>query len=141
MKMTLKDLKEKYYGLATLGDLTLPVKLRYAITCNIESMKEHAERIEKMRNDLCEQYCKRDDNGDPVMVNSIVNGIKRSNYDMDEKTEMAMNKEYEDFLKTEEVEIEIRKVKISVLEECEEKERYDLPNVAQQLAMNFMLEE
>lgn len=140
MKMTLKELNEKYLGLTSLGKLTLPTKLRYAITCNIEDMQKHVERIEKMRKDLCERYCKKDDAGNPVMEESIINGVRRSNYSMDKKEEKEMNKEYEEFLETEE-EVEIKKVKISVLEECEEKERYDLPNVAQQLAMNFMLEE
>lgn len=141
MKMTLKELNKKYMGLAALGNLTLPVKLRYAITCNLEAMQKHAERIEKTRKELCEQYCRKDEDGEPIMVDSIVNGVKRSEYDVEKKAEKAMNKEYEDFLETEEVEIDIRKVKFSILEECEEKDRYDLPNVAQQLSMNFMLEE
>lgn len=141
MKMTLKELNEKYLGLTTLGNLTLPIKLRYAITCNMEAMQKHAERIEKVRKDLCEQYCKKDEHGELVMIDSIVNGKKRTEYDMEQKAQRKMNEEYESFLETEEVEAEIRKVKFSVLEECEEKDRYDLPNVAQQLAMNFMLEE
>lgn len=141
MKMTLKEVNEKYAALAGTGHLTLPIKLRYAITCNLDTLQKHAEHIEKTRKELCERYCKKDENGNPVMIKSFTGGQKRSNYDMSPKDERAMNREYDNFLETEEVEVEIRKVKLSVLEECEEKDRYDMPNVAQQLAMHFMLEE
>lgn len=140
MKLTLKEVNEKYIGLADLGKLVLPIKLSYAVAKNIDTLQPHVERIEKERKKLCEQYAKKDEDGNPKMIKSIVGGQERSNYDMDPGEQQAMNKEYEDFLETEEVDVEIRKVKLSLIEECE-KDRYNIPNVANQTALMFMLEE
>lgn len=141
MKMTLKEVSEKYAALAGTAKLTLPIKLGYAITCNLDAMQKHVEHIEKIRKELCERYCKKDADGNPVMVDKFVGGKKESSYDIAQDEVRELNREYENFLENEEVELEIRKVKISVLEECEGKERYNIPTVAQQLAIHFMLEE
>lgn len=140
MKMTLKEVNEKYIGLAGLGKLVLPIKLSYAVAKNIDTLQPHVERIEKERKKLCEQYAKKDKDGKPKMIKSVVGGQEHSNYDIDQEAQQVMNKEYEDFLETEEVDVDIRKVKLSLIEECE-KDRYSIPNVANQAALMFMLEE
>lgn len=141
MKMTLKEVNERYAALAGTAKLALPIKLGYAITCNLDKLQKHAERIEKTRKELCERYCRKDADGNPLMVDKFVGGVKEKSYDLEPEDLKEMNREYEDFMENEEVEIEIRKAKYDLLEECEKNSRYSIPTVAQQLAMRFMLEE
>lgn len=141
MKMTLKEVNERYSALASTGSLTLPIKLSYAITCNLDALRKHVDYTEKARKELCERYCKRDADGNVVMIDSFSGGQKVSNYDMEPEKEKLFKTEYEDLINTEEADVNIRKVKLSVLEECSTQERYDIPNVAQQLAMHFMISE
>lgn len=140
MKMKLKEVQTRLKGLAALGQKTFPSKLSFAVSYNIEKFQSEAERIEKERRKLCEQYAEKDDDEKPVMVDSVINGNTVKEYKMDEEDLKAFNEEYESLLETE-VDIEIRTVKAEVIEQCEKVNRYDIPTVAELLVMSFMLKE
>lgn len=140
MKMKLKDVQTRLRGLAGLGTKTFPSKLSFAISYNIEKLQKESERIEKERKKLCDQYADKDDDGNPMMVDSIINGNTVKEYKMDEEGRKAFNEEYENLLDTE-VDIEIRTVKAEVVEQCEKADRYSIPTVADLLAMSFMLKD
>lgn len=140
MKMKLKEVQERLKGLARMGIKTFPSKLSFAVSCNIEKLQKESERIEKERKKLCEQYAEKDEDGKPVMVDSAINGNTVKEYKMDEEGRKAFSEEYEALLDTE-VNVEIRTVKTEVVEQCEKVERYDIPTVAELVAMSFMLKE
>lgn len=140
MKMKLKEAQVRLQNLAKLGTKTFPAKLSFAISCNIEKLQKEAEHIEKERKKLCEQYADKDDDGKPVMVDSVINGVESKGYKMDASARAAFGEEYDSLLDTE-VDVNIRMVKTEVVEQCERAERYDIPTVAELLALAFMLEE
>lgn len=140
MKMKLKEAQVRLQNLAKLGTKTFPAKLSFAISCNIEKLQKEAEHIEKERKKLCEQYADKDDDGKPVMVDSVINGVESKEYKMDASARAAFGEEYDSLLDTE-VDVNIRMVKTGVVEQCERAERYDIPTVAELLALAFMLEE
>lgn len=139
MKMKAKEVQQNLVGLAKLHSKIFPVELSYAISANVEELQKEAERIEKERTKLCEQYAEKDEKGNPVMVDSILEGKTVKEYKMNEEKKRELKKEYETLLETE-IEIKIRKVKTEVLSRCEASERYDLPSVAMIAGMSFMLE-
>lgn len=140
MKMKLREVQVRLQNLAKLGTKTFPAKLSFAISCNIEKLQKEAEHIEKERKKLCEQYAEKDDDGKPVMVDSVLNGKESKEYKMDGTARAAFAEEYDSLMDTE-VDVTIRTVKTEVVEQCERAERYDILTVAELLALTFMLEE
>lgn len=140
MKMKLKEVQVRLKNLANLGAKTFPAKLSFAISCNIEKLQKEAEHIEKERKKLCEQYADKDDDGKPVMVDSVINGVESKEYKMDAAARATFGEEYDSLLDTE-IDVNIRMVKTEVVEQCERADRYDIPTVAELLALAFMLEE
>lgn len=140
MKMKLGDVNKKLNALARMGGRTFPAKLGFAISCNIEKLQQESEHIEKERKKLCEQYAEKDEDGNCVMVDSIINNQKMQEYKMTDENRKLFGKEYDDFLDTE-IDIDIRTVKQEVIEQCETQERYSIPSVADIVGMGFMVEE
>lgn len=140
MKMKLKEVQVRFGNLMNLGKKTFPSKMSFAISCNIEKMQKEMEHIEQERKKLCEQYTEKDEDGKAVMVSSIVNGREAKEYKMNDENRNAFSEEFEELLDTE-IDIDIRTVKTEVIEQCEKVNRYDIPTVAELLAMSFMLTE
>lgn len=140
MKMTEKDVNKKYQGLVKLAKLVFPSKLNFAVSCNLEILGKEFERIEKEREKLCERFAEKDKDGNPVMADCIVNGVKTQEYKISDADRRELNEEYLALLEAE-VDLPIRVVKMEEIEKCETAERYDIPTVAQMSAMAFMLEE
>lgn len=140
MKMTERDVIKNYRSLSGLGGLALPSKLSFAISYNLEKLQRESERIEKERKRLCVQYADKNESGEPVMVDSVINGEKTQEYKMTVENRKLFGEEYDAVLDSE-VEIDIRTVKQEVVERCEQAERYNLLTVAQLLVLSFMLEE
>ena len=140
MKFAEREAIKHSNNLAELGNKVFPSKLSFAVSYNYEKMHREAERIEKERKKLCERYAEKDEEGKPVMVNSLVNGVKTQEYKMTDENSKAFRDEYDELLDTE-VEIEIRTVKREIIEQFEEKDRYSTPTVKDLVAMSFMLED
>ncbi len=140
MKMKEREVNKHLADLACLGNLTFPSKLSFAISYNIEKLQRESERIEKERKKLCERYADKDDDDNPVMEESIVNGKKMLEYKISEENMKLLTEECEELLDAE-ADIEIRTVKKDLIERCEQADRYDIPSVSQLHGMAFMLEE
>lgn len=140
MKMKEKEVSKHFSDLAGMGNLTFPSKLSFAISYNLEKLQKECERIEKERKKLCEQYADKDEDGNPIMEKSVINGTETQTYKMSDENRKTFNDEYNELLDTE-VDIEIRTVKSEVIERCEQVERYSIPSVSQLFALSFMLEE
>lgn len=139
MKMKEKEVNKHFSDLAGMGNLTLPSKLSFAISYNLEKLQKESERIENERKKLCEQYADKDEDGKPIMEKSIINGTETQTYKMSDENRKTFDDEYNDLIDTE-VDIEIRTVKSEVVERCEQVERYSIPSVSQLFALSFMLE-
>lgn len=140
MQMTLREVNRHFSELAECGGLVLPSKLSYALACNLEKLQKEAGNIDKEREKLCRQYADKDEAGNAVMVDSVINGKKTREYQISEENWKAFEEEYGALLDTK-IEIDIRKAKREEVERCEQAERYSIPTVAQLLALSFMLEE
>lgn len=140
MKMTLKEVRKNLDALNALGGIVFPVKLNFTIGYNLEKLQKEFERAEKQRLELCRQYAEKNEEGNPIMQQSNVNGQVSEFFKMSPENEVAFKKEYDDLMETE-VDIEIRTVAPEVIERCEQAERYNVPTVAQLLGMSFMIED
>ena len=140
MKMTLKEVNRHFAELSGLGKKVFPSRLGFAISCNLESLQAELERAEKMRTKLCEAYAQKDENGKAILTDSVINNKKTQEYSMTDEDRIAFSEEYAQLMDME-TDLEIRKAKMEDIERCEKAERYDIPNVAELLALSFMLEE
>lgn len=138
--MKLKEINEKANALAKLGQKVFPSKMGYAISYNYEKLEKESERIESERVKLCRQYADKDENGNPIMDKSIIDGKETSSYRMSDESRENFNEEYSTLMDSE-TEIEFRMLKMDIVERCENVERYDIPTVSELYAMSFMLEE
>lgn len=140
MKMKLKEVNERYVALANLGEKVFPSKLSFAVSYNLRKLQKETENIENERRKLCEEYSNKDKDGNPVMLDSIVNGQKTQSYDITGDAKKQMEAEYDELL-NEEVDIDIRMVKSEAIEQCENRDRYSIPSVRDIFAMSFMIED
>lgn len=140
MKIKEREVKEYFLRLTQVSDLVLPSKLSFAISYNMEKFQQEFNRIEKEREKLCERYADKDEDERPVIVNSMVDGMKKQTYKMSEENSKLFAEEYEGLLDVE-VDIEIRTVKKEVVQRCEEADRYNIPSVSQLFALSFMMED
>lgn len=140
MKMKEREVSEHFSKLSELGNMRLPSKLSFAISCNTEKLQGEVRRIEKERVKLCEQCADKDDEGKPIMVKSIINGKEVQQYKISDDNRKLFEEEYNAILDAE-VDIQIRTVKPDVIDQCEMAERYDILTVAQLLALSFMIVE
>lgn len=138
MKMKEREARERFYSLSGLGGLKVPSQLSFAISYNLEKFQREDKRIEKERKKLCDQYADKNEDGTPVMVDSVINGQKTQEYKMSDENRKAFEEELKELLETE-VDIEIRTVKEEVIERCEQIDRYDILSVAQLFTLSFML--
>lgn len=138
--MKLKEINEKANALAALGNKTFPSKMGYAISCNYEKIIKELEKIEKERIKLCKQYADKDENGNPIMDKSVVDGKETSSYHMTDENRETFNEEYNELLDSE-TNIEFRKLNMEIVERCETVDRYDILTVSELYAISFMIEE
>lgn len=139
MKMILLEVKEKHEKLIGLGNLVLPAALSYAVAYNTEKMAAEVKRMEKEREKICAGYAEKDEDGNPVIIESVVNGAVKAEYKISEENRKELKKELNQLYETE-TEVEIRKAKADLIEQCEKNTRYSIPTVAQRCDMMFMLE-
>lgn len=140
MKMTLEKAMQRQNDLESLGGLTLPAKLSFAIKRNIDNLRKETERAEEQRMMLCRRYADKDEDGDPIMVDSMNDGVVAKHYLVSNENRGEFIAEYMELMNTE-VDVDIRTVTAEQIERCEESERYSIPTVAQLSGMGFMLED
>lgn len=140
MRMSENEIARRYQELAQLGSLILPSRLAFAINYNLDKLRDEVERMEAERQRLCRQYADKDEKGEPVLVNSVVNGEKVQSYQMTDESRAFFEQEYRELGRAE-ADLEIRTAKQDTLDQCEQSGRYSVPTVAQLAALAFMIEE
>lgn len=140
MKMKESEAYERLEGLTELKDLVLPSKLSFAVSHNIEKLREEVERLDRERKKICEQYAEKGSGGEPLYDESVVNGKQTQEYRMTVENKRACLEEYRDLLESE-ADIDIRMAPANLIGRCEETERYSIPSVRQLAALAFMLED
>lgn len=133
MKMKLREASERLNGLAEVENLSLPVKLSYAISCNTEKLLQVGNRLEKERLRICEKMAAKGADGKAILED----GKYQFATPADEKSAIA---EYSELLEETE-DVEIRKVPMSELYKCEEDKRLSALSARNVKALSFMVED
>ena len=133
MKMKLNEVKEKLNDLIELENLNLPVKVGYAISCNMEKLLQINERLEKERVKICEKMAAKDVEGKAIVEDGKYLFAKPED-------EEAVMTEYKELLEEEE-EVELRTCPVKELYKCEENERFAVPTAKDIKKLSFMLTE
>lgn len=136
MKMKLNEVIEHYNGLTAvdgIADKKFPVKLSYGISKNIRKLESEVETYQRERIRICENLAAKDEDGQPVMIKTE-SGAEV--YDIPD--EKLLNQEIKELLDTE-ADIDIHMVDESVLDQCGESERYDIPSAKDLMIIGFMI--
>ena len=112
-----------------VSEKSLPVKLSYAISVNLGRLQKVAEDIGTARRKLLEKYSELDEEGKPV--------IKNGHYQIKDGEMPDLQKEM-DQLMEEENEIDIRKVDMAIIDQCDSP-RCDMLSAKDIMAIDFML--
>lgn len=138
MKMNLKEVAERLMGLKRIGEKTLPSALSFAIIHNTKVLEAEVKHLEDTRIKLCEQYAQKDEDGTPITEKYKTNGMEMEKYTFS-KDSLAMYQEEYRALEEEVVDIDIHTAERTLVERCDQMERYDVPTLADIQAMDFML--
>lgn len=139
MKMTLKQVADRHALLLTLGGLTLPAKLGFAISKNDDALTHEVNRTEQARLSMCKRYADKDEDGDPMMADSVVHGERIREYVMSAENQKAFTDEYAELLTTE-VDVPVQTVPQDIIERLDADARYSALTVGQIAGLSFMLE-
>lgn len=110
-------------------DKLYQAKLNYALAKNIMAMEQEVKIYSQSRNDIVRKFAQIGEDGNPVVSND------KYTFDSSEKQEQFISAMEE--LETTDIEIDIHKVSVSILENADEK--YDQPTAADLIALDLML--
>ena len=133
MKMKLREASERLNGLAEVENLSLPVKLSYAISYNTEKLLQVANRLEKERLRICEKMAAKGTDGKAILEDG------KYQFATPEDEEAAVT-EYRELLEEEE-EVELRMCSMDELYKCEEDKRFTVMTAKNIQVLSFMIEE
>ena len=127
--MKINEIAMKAQILAGLSRKKLPVKLGFAVSCNLDELVKWQKKTEEQRIDLCRRYSKKDDKGEP-----IINDDKYDIEDMESLTEDVKQ------LMEEEIDVSVRKVPSDLLDAVDLSDKYDALTPDEIGALQYMLE-
>lgn len=135
MKMTIREAINHFGGLTAINK-AFPVNLGYAISRNIKNLQVEVKSYDDERKKLCQRLSAKDANGKPIMIDK---GNGTQEYDISDADKEMLAKEMEELLETE-TDVDIRMMPESVFEKIAESERYDIPDISDFTALDFMIE-
>ena len=127
--MKINEIAMKAQILAGLSRKKLPVKLGFAVSCNLDELVKWQKKTEEQRVELCRRYSKKDDKGEP-----IINDDKYDIEDMESLTEDVKQ------LMEEEIDVSVRKVPSDLLDAVDLSDKYDALTPDEIGALQYMLE-
>lgn len=130
--MKLVDVKINLHTLHGLMDKKLPVRLSFNIAYNIEVLARESERIDKERIRLCEMYCDKDENGNPIILDGNA-------YSLNDDAVKRVQNEYAELLNSD-IDVPIRKVRADVFENWDDLGGYHQLSIEEIRNLFFMLE-
>ena len=137
MKMTLNEVRVRLSNLTSVSERNqkpvsekrIPVKLSISIGKNIINLESELKLLENERKKLVETYAKKDENGKAV--------IENNEYKMDDMD--SFKEEFEELLK-EEIDVDIRTVPMSIIENYDDS-KYDVLTPEDIVVIDFMIVE
>ena len=129
MRLTLKEISDKYQAFNTIIAKKLPIKLSYAISKNMTTLEDEAKVIDDNRIKLAQTYAEKNEDGSPKVINNsyVIDDIE------------SFNKELSEYYKTE-IDIDICKVNSSILDKLDDP-KYDVLSPSEIMVLQFMLED
>ena len=129
MRLTLKEISDKYQAFNKIIAKKLPIKLSYAISKNMTTLEDEAKVIDDNRIKLAQTYAEKNEDGSPKVINNsyVIDDIE------------SFNKELSEYYKTE-TDIDICKVNSSILDKLEDP-KYDVLSPSEIMTLQFMLED
>lgn len=128
--MKITEIGVKAQILSGLSKKKLPVKLGFAVSCNLDELAKWQKKTEEQRIELCKQYAKKDEKGEPI--------IKDDRYDIEDMT--ALSSDVAELM-DEDIEVNVRKVPDSLLDMIDLSDKYDALTPDEIGALQFMLTE
>lgn len=129
MKLTLKELTDKYKEFSSIAVKRLPAKLSYAISKNMTMLEKEVKLIDDNRIKLAQTYAEKNEDGTPKIVENsfVISDIE------------SFNRELMEYYKAE-TDVEVCKVNPSELDKLDDP-RYDALSPAEIKSLQFMFEE
>ena len=129
MRLTLKEISDKYQAFNKIIAKKLPIKLSYAISKNMTTLENVAKVIDDDRIKLAQTYAEKNEDGSPKVINNsyVIDDIE------------SFNKELSEYYKTE-IDIDICKVNSSILDKLDDP-KYDVLSPSEIMTLQFMLED
>ena len=127
--MKITEIRAKAEILAGLSQKKMPVKLGFAMSCNLDELTKWVQKVEEQRIDICKKHAKKDDKGEPVIVDD--------KYDVEDMGALAADVAE---LMNEDIEIQPRKVSSDLLDLIDTSDKYDALTGDEIGALQYMLE-
>ena len=132
MKVKLKDIRMAALTLHQIKDKSFPSKMSYALSKNMTVLWNEYDLIEKEREKICIRYADKGEDGKPIINGNV--------YAMSAENDRKCSKEFEDLLETE-TDVDIHHIPVSVLETCDQSDRYAVLSVGEMRSIGFLFEE
>ena len=129
MRLTLKEISDKYQAFNTIIAKKLPIKLSYAISKNMTTLEDEAKVIDDNRIKLAQTYAEKNEDGSPKVINNsyVISDLE------------SFNKELNEYYKSE-TNIEVCKIDSNELDKLDDP-RYDTLSPSEIMTLQFMLED
>ena len=137
MKIKYADIEKRYQVLIDLGGLKLPRLIRAAIARNLNLFENEVQIYRRQRDEILRQYAKKDDQGN-VITEQMDNGMIK--FDIAPENAEELSREFTE-LDNIEIDLALQKFPASALDICDESDRYDIPTVTQEAALEWIMEE
>ena len=129
MRLTLKEISDKYQAFNKIIAKKLPIKLSYAISKNMTTLEDEAKVIDDNRIKLAQTYAQNNEYGTPKIIDHsyVISDLE------------SFNKELNEYYKSE-TDIEVCKIDSNELDKLDDP-RYDALSPSEIMALQFMLED
>lgn len=117
MKIKLSEIEPKILILQDIMKKKIPVKMSYAVSKSVKELIKEYETLMEQRTKLYSDAAQKDEDGNPVIVDSCYK------FETDEDRDKA-NNSYMELLNTE-VEIDLMSIDKEDLERCDTSDKYD----------------
>lgn len=133
MKMTVSEIQNRHSILITIGGLTLPRKISYAIAKNLVKLEKELKIVLAQKEDIANNYALKDEEDKFILSDDGKNYTFESS---DKKKEYIS--ELEELLDTE-IEVDIMTFDVSELDKCEDSDRYNILTPVQEASLSWMI--
>lgn len=132
MKMKYFEVQKRYEDLLSVKKLTLPRGAMVAIARNIMALSKEIKFIESQKLEIAEKFAKKDENQKIVVVNNVIEFENNDSF-------LEFRNEFTEML-NEEVDVEVATFGSSILEKCDESDRYDLLSIEKEMELSWMID-